>query len=96
MPQRRLVLTQAQRSELQQLRDAAPKAYLRERAAAILLVADGKPAAVVARSELLRYRKADTIYDWLNRYTSEGVQGLMIRDGRGRKQRSHARALGES
>lgn len=93
MTQRRIILSEAQRQELQQLRDSAPKAYLRERAAAILLVAEGKPAAAVARSGLVRYRKADTVYDWLNRYTAEGAQGLMIREGRGRKQR--ALALGE-
>lgn len=95
MTQRRIVLSEAQRQELQRLRDAAPKAYLRERAAAILLVADGRPAAAVARSGLLRYRKADTVYDWLNRYMSEGIKGLQIRDGRGRKQRMHAHAVGE-
>lgn len=90
MSQRRVVLNDLQRQELQRIRETAPKAYLRERAAAILLVADGKPAAAVARSGLPRYRKADTVYDWLNRYTAEGIGGLRIRNGRGRKQREHA------
>lgn len=90
MTHRRVMLSDLQRQELQRIRETAPKAYLRERAAAILLVADGKPAAAVARSGLPRYRKADTVYDWLNRYASEGIGGLRIRDGRGRKQRAQA------
>jgi transposase len=40
---------------------------------------------VVARQGLLRQRKPDTIYDWLNRFHDEGVAGLSIRPGRGRK-----------
>ncbi|KAB8142486.1 helix-turn-helix domain-containing protein [Chloroflexia bacterium SDU3-3] len=90
MTQRRIFLTEGQRQELQRLRDSAAKAYLRERAMAILLVADGKPAATVARSGLVRYRKADTVYDWLNRYSTEGIDGLQIREGRGRRPRAHA------
>ncbi len=87
MVQRRILLSDVQRQELLQMRDNADKPYLRERAAAILAVADGTPAAAVARSGLHRYRKADTVYDWLNRYVAEGIKGLQIREGRGRKQR---------
>jgi transposase len=79
------MLSPSQRQELIRLRDTADKPYLRERAAAILKVADGTPAAVVARQGLLRQRKPDTIYDWLNRFHDEGVAGLSIRPGRGRK-----------
>jgi transposase len=85
MTQRQIVLSPVQRQELIRLRDTADKPYLRERAAAILKVADGTPAAVVARQGLLRQRKPDTIYDWLNRFHDEGVSGLSIRPGRGRK-----------
>ncbi len=85
MPQRQITLSKAERQELIRLRDTADKPYLRERAAAILKVADGTPAAVVARQGLLRQRKPDTIYDWLNRFHAEGVEGLCIRPGRGRK-----------
>jgi transposase len=85
MSQRQIMLTSSQRQELIRLRDTADKPYLRERAAAILKVADGTPAAVVARQGLLRQRKPDTIYDWLNRFHDEGVAGLNIRPGRGRK-----------
>lgn len=85
MAQRQILLSSSQRQELIRLRDTAEKPYLRERAAAILKVADGTPAAVVARQGLLRQRKPDTIYDWLNRFHDEGVAGLCIRPGRGRK-----------
>ena len=67
------------------LRDHAPLPYLRERAAALLKIAAGMRSAVVARSGLLRPRDPDTIYDWLTRWVAEGIDGLAIRDGRGRK-----------
>jgi hypothetical protein len=82
---RRIVLTPTQRRELVHLRDTAPKAYLRERAAAILKVADGRSAAAVARTGLLRPRKPDTVYLWLDRFQQEGLAGLSLRPGRGRK-----------
>lgn len=82
---RRLFLTPEQRTQLVALRDRGPRAYLRERAAALLKIADGVPAAHVARSGLLRPRQEDTVYDWLNRFECEGLDGLMIRKGRGRK-----------
>ena len=82
---RPVILTAEQRDELRRLRDTAPKAYLRERAAALLKVADGLPAAQVARTGLLRRRKPATLYDWLNRFEHEGVAGLTLRQGRGRK-----------
>jgi hypothetical protein len=41
-----------------------PKPYRRERATALLKIAAGQPAAVVARSGLLRPRDPDTVYSW--------------------------------
>ena len=82
---RRIVLTPTQRQELLRLRDTAPKPYLRERAAAILKVADGTPGAAVARGGLLRPRKTDTVYHWLDRFEQHGLAGLSIQPGRGRK-----------
>lgn len=81
----RLDLTVAQRAELEAARDTSPVPYLRERAAALLKVADGAVAAEVARSGLLRPREPDTVYRWLHRYRREGIAGLTIRPGRGRK-----------
>jgi transposase len=67
------------------MRDNADKAYLRERAAAMLKIADGMSGHAVSQHGLLRQRKPDTVYEWLNRYEAEGIDGLHIRSGRGRK-----------
>ena len=84
-PHRTLTLTEEERALLLDLRDHAPLPYLRERAAALLKIADGMRPAVVAHSGLLRPRNPDTVYDWLNRWLAEGPDGLAIREGRGRK-----------
>lgn len=81
----RLLLTPAEREELTRLRDTGAKPHLRERAAALLKVADGQAAAAVARTGLLRPRQPDTVYRWLARYREEGAAGLADRPGRGRK-----------
>jgi len=80
-----LELTDEQCAELRRLRDHDTRPYLRERAAALLKIAAGKIPAHVARSGLLRPRDPDTIYSWLRRYQAEGLPGLEIRKGRGRK-----------
>lgn len=85
MSRRELSLTDEQRQQLLRLRDHAPKAYLRERAAALLKVADGMAAALVARQALLRPRKPDTVYAWLDRFQASGIDGLLVQPGRGRK-----------
>ena len=80
-----IAIDQETRLALERGRDTHPKAYRRERAAAILKVADGMPAALVARSGLLRRRKPDTLYHWIFRFEQSGLNGLSIRAGRGRK-----------
>lgn len=78
-------LNQAERSELEQLRDHGTKAYLRERAAALLKIADGLSASQVAHQGLLKRRQYQTVCHWVRRYQAAGVKGLYIRQGRGRK-----------
>ena len=85
MLRRLLSLSETERQELVTLRDHARLPYLRERAAALLKIADGMPAALVARYGLLRPRRPDTVYDWLDRYQATGCAGLTIQPGRGRK-----------
>ncbi len=86
MPKHRtLHLSEQQEEELRHYRDHDPRPYLRERAAALLKIAAGEKAAEVARRLLLRKHKPDTIYRWHDRYTHEGIKGLLIRKGRGRK-----------
>jgi len=82
---RRLFLSVAQEHELLQVRDHAPKPYLRERAAALLRIAGGQSATAVARRAGLRPRRPETVGAWLTRYLAEGVPGLSLRAGRGRK-----------
>ena len=85
MPRRQLVLSETERQALVQLRDHAHQPYLRERAAALLKIAEGMPAALVARHGLLRPRDPDTVYTWLDRYQAAGHAGLKVHPGRGRK-----------
>jgi hypothetical protein len=80
-----LILDEPARITLEQMRDRHPKPYLRERAAALLKIANGIAPARVAREALLKPRYADTVYEWLDRYLAEGIAGLYIKLGRGRK-----------
>lgn len=80
-----LNLTAEQKDELEFLRDHDPHPYLRERAAAILKIAAGQSGLQVATNGLLKPHDPDTIYAWVERYRTEGVAGLTIRCGRGRK-----------
>ncbi|MEJ5315357.1 MAG: helix-turn-helix domain-containing protein [Anaerolinea sp.] len=81
----RLTLTAEQRRELEHIRDHHKKAYMRERAAALLKIADGQSARQVARQGLLKERDPDSVYAWFHAYEKEGVKGLEIKPGRGRK-----------
>jgi hypothetical protein len=84
MRRARLELADAERTTLVEMRDHHPKAYLRERAAALLKLADGQGIGQVARAGLLRPRHWETVHDWLGRYQDLGLGGLYIRPGRGR------------
>jgi transposase len=80
-----LCLTPEQQEQLEHIRDTDKHPYMRERSAAILKVAEGVSGRQVAMEGLLKQRKPDTIYDWVERYQSEGIAGLPIKPGRGRK-----------
>jgi transposase len=82
---RTLVLAPDERAKLDRLRATSPKPYLRERASALLQIADGRSAHQVARTGLLQPRDPDTVYAWLDRYLAAGIAGLAMRPGRGRK-----------
>jgi hypothetical protein len=82
---RHLSLSATERCALAHLRDHAAKAYLRERAAALLKIADGTSAAAVARTGLLKPRHPDTVCAWVDRFLADGLAGLTIRPGRGRR-----------
>lgn len=78
-------LEASQRETLVEMRDHHPKAYLREKAAAILKVAEGQTIQEVAREGLLRTREWETVASWVKSYVSEGLGRLYIQPGRGRK-----------
>lgn len=73
------------RGELEKVRDHHPLPYMRERAAALLKIADGQSGRSVAAHGLYKKRWSGTVYDWVKRYQAQGVQRLLIRPGRGRK-----------
>ena len=78
MCQRRtLTLTEEQRQQLLHHRDHHPKPFVRERAAALLRIADGTSPHAVARAGILRPRRPNTLYSWLDRFLAEGLDGLL-------------------
>ncbi len=80
-----LSLTDTQRRELEVARDTHAKAHLREKAAALLKIADGQAANQVAKNGLLKARAPRTLSRWLRRYQKGGLAGLLVAKGRGRK-----------
>jgi hypothetical protein len=86
MPRRiRILLTEAQRQELEDTRAHHPKAFLRERAAAVLKVAAGRLVQHVAETGLLKRHEPETVKGWIDRYLAQGLAGWQISHGRGRK-----------
>lgn len=81
----RLVLSEKQVLELKHLRDHDPEPHLREKAAALLKIGDGQSGRAVALHGLYKHRRPDTIYEWVRRYQADGIAGLPVKPGRGRK-----------
>src|SRR5947209_695227 len=73
---RTLDLTADAHEALVDCRDHDPHPQMRERAAALLKIAHGASPHAVAVGGLLRRRKPDTVYTWLDRYETAGLQGL--------------------
>lgn len=80
-----LNLSAGEREELEVMRKRGERPYMRERAAALLKIAAGESGLRVARQGLLKPRTPRTVYRWVHRYQKEGIEGLEIRVGRGRK-----------
>ena len=81
----KIELSEAERTELEKVRDGHPKPYMRERASAILKIANGQTARQVALNGLLRPRYPKAVYRWVKRFQENGIKGLKINSGRGRK-----------
>ena len=81
----RLELSASEREELETVRGHDRRPYMREKAAALLKIAEGQVASQVAEHGLLQSHDPDIIYRWLRRWQIEGVEGLVVKKGRGRK-----------
>ena len=81
-----ITLSEQQRTELREARDHHTKAYVREKAAAILKIADDRLSALeVAQHRLLKRRDDNTVRSWLIRYVHGGLADLLVQRGRGRR-----------
>lgn len=86
MPKRRyLHLDEAQKAELEKVRDCHEKPHMREKAAVLLKIAAGMSGHQASLEGGLRKHHPDTIYSWLNKYEAGGIEALEVRAGRGRK-----------
>lgn len=81
----KLQVTREQERELEQTRDHGPKPYLRERAAILLSIVHGQSIRAAAASGGLKPHHHDSVGRWVAHYQAEGVAGLVVRKGRGRK-----------
>ena len=79
MRQHTLELTPAERVALKRARDCDLRPSLRERASAMLQIADGRSARQVARHGLCTPRKPETVCRWLAAYRAHGLAGLRQR-----------------
>src|SRR6266516_2001487 len=78
-------LTPAQVQELEYARDHHALAYVRVKVAGILKVKQGHSLRQVAKSGLLKPVRRETVKAWVVRYQHEGIAGLVVKAGRGRK-----------
>ena len=78
-------LSESQERELEKVRHQHTKAYMRERAAAVLKVAKGETVSAVAEKGLLTRHEPETVHHWIKSYLAQGLKGWGIQSGRGRK-----------
>ena len=83
-------LSASQRRELDWLSRNGHPAHLRPKALALLNLADGLPLRRTAK--IFRFTRA-SLYLWKARYLREGIEGLEVHSGRGRKARAEVLAL---
>ena len=85
MLQTKLVLTVEGAVLLKEVALTHCKAYMRERAGALLKIASGCSQKWVAEWGLLVKRREHTVGAWVNRYMSAGISGLYDAPRSGRK-----------
>jgi transposase len=79
------ILSDEEVLQLTETCNRSAKPYLRERASAILKLSKSQTTQQIASTGLLRTRARQTIAIWFHRFQSEGIKGLEIKTGRGRK-----------
>jgi transposase len=77
-------LDDADRAKLEAWVKNPPKPHLRKRAWAILLVADAQPIYQVAQDYRVKVHRT-TVSEWVQRYLKNGLDGLKVKPGQGRK-----------
>lgn len=86
MPKRLIPqISDEQKTELEYWLFHSTKPYLRERASAILKLAQSQTVLDIAAGGLLQKRHRETVANWFHRFQSDGIKGLEIKKGRGRK-----------
>lgn len=83
-------ITEQQRKELEHVVRCGQPAYMRRKALVALNLAEGRSITEVAR--IFRVSR-QSVYEWRRRYLEEGVDGLRVRSGRGRKARADLEEL---
>jgi hypothetical protein len=73
-----IVLSSAERARLEAARAHDDRAYLRERAAFLLKLADGETIPFIAKHGLLTRRQRGTLYGWLAAYRKGGIDALVM------------------
>jgi hypothetical protein len=78
------VLNKHERKTLTHIRNLSSKPYQRERAAALIKIADRMSPHGVALSGLLRQRDPDTVYRWVYAFDACGIKSLSHAPRRGK------------
>ncbi|WP_019672524.1 helix-turn-helix domain-containing protein, partial [Psychrobacter lutiphocae] len=78
---RQIELTDAERKALDHGYKHGKTASYRKRCHIILLKSDGRIAKDIAQ---ITDTNIQSVYNWLNRYDAEGIQGLQTKAGQGR------------
>src|SRR5436309_10305282 len=85
MRRRQIILREEQEQELRHCRDHHELPSMRLKAAAILKVAAGQTIKHVALTGLKKPITQECVSAWISRYEQEGLAGLRVQPGRGRK-----------
>jgi transposase len=87
---RAMKIADQQRRELEDVARCGQPAYIRRKALVVLNLGEGRSIAEVAG--IFRISRP-SVHEWRRRYLEEGIDGLRVRAGRGRKPRANLKEL---